>query len=146
MGLDFMVRELTMAGYDPTETAGAGIVVANANTLQMTMDLNGNGTTADFEENVTYVLFDHGGDGDQDLGRTVAGATELIAENISALSFNYTLADGTVTATPADPSQIQAIDVTLTGRTAQRDPQYPTNEGYRTLTLTTRILVRNMAL
>jgi len=143
-GLDFMGRELSMAGYDPTEAAGAGIMVANANTLQVTMDLNGNGTTADADENVTYVLFNN--DGDQSLGRTVAGTTELVATNISALRFDYTLADGTVTATPADPGQIRAIDVTLTGRTAQPDPQYPTNGGYRDLTLTTRILLRNIAL
>ena len=143
-GLDFMARELSMAGYDPTETAGAGIVVANANTLQVTMDLNGNGTTADTDENVTYVLFNNGGN--QSLGRTVAGTTELVAANISALQFSYALADGTITATPANSSQIRAIDVTLTGRTAQPDPQYSTNGGYRDLTLTTRILVRNMGL
>lgn len=143
-GLDFMVRELSMAGYDPLETTGAGIVVANANTLQVTMDLNNNGTTADADEDVTYVLFDNGGS--QSLGRTVAGVTELVAENISTLRFNYTLADGTVTATPADPSQIRAINVTLTGRTAQPDLQYPTNGGYRNLTLATTVLVRNMAL
>lgn len=143
-GLDFMVRELSMAGYDPTGTAGSGIVMANAHTLQVTMDLNGNGTTADADEDVTYVLFGNGGS--QSLGRTVAGTTELVAENISALRFNYTLADGTVTATPADPSQIRAIDVALTGRTARPDPQYPTHGGYRDLTLTTSVLLRNMAL
>jgi type IV pilus assembly protein PilW len=143
-GLDFMVRELSMAGYDPTETSGAGILVANANTVQVTMDLNGNGTTADADENVAYILFNN--NGNLSLGRTVAGTTELVAEHISALSFNYTLDDGTVTATPADPSEIRAIDITMTGRTAQPDPQYPTNNGYRVLTLTTRVLVRNMAL
>lgn len=144
MGLDFISRDLAMAGYDPTETSGAGIGVANASTLQVTMDLNGNGTTADADEDVTYTLYDHDQDGDQDLGRTVGGITELIAENIATLSFAYTLADGTVTTTPADPSQIRAIDVTLTGRTARPDPQYA--DGYRKVTLNTTILVRNMAL
>lgn len=143
MGLDFISRDLAMAGYDPTETSGAGIVVANASTLQVTMDLNGNGTTADADEDVTYTLYDHDKDGDQDLGRTVGGITELIAENIATLSFAYTLADGTVTTTPADPSQIRAIDVTLSGRTARPDPQYA--DGYRNVTLNTTILVRNMA-
>lgn len=143
-GLDFMVRELNMTGYDPTETAGAGIVVANANTLQVTMDLDGNGSTADADEDVAYTLFDN--DGDQSLGRTVGGVTELVAASIEDLRFSYTLADGTVTTTPADPSQIRAIDITLTGRTAQPDPQYSTNQGYRNLTLTTRVLVRNMDL
>jgi type IV pilus assembly protein PilW len=146
MGLDFMARELAMAGYDPAETSGAGIVLANATTLQVTIDLNGNGTTADAGENVTYGLYDYDKDGDQDLGRTVGGVTELIAEHIAALGFMYTLADGTVTATPADPSQIRVVAITLTGRTSGLDPQYPAHGGYRNLTLTTTVLVRNMAL
>ena len=33
-GMDFMIRELTMAGYDPTEAAGASVVAAGPNTIQ----------------------------------------------------------------------------------------------------------------
>ena len=143
-GLDFMGRELSMTGYDPTETAGAGVVVATATTVQVTMDLDGNGDTTGADEDVTYALFNN--DGRPSLGRTVGGATELVAENIAALQFTYVLDDDTVTATPADPAQIRAVDITLTGRTAQPDPHFEANNGYRNLTLTTRILLRNMAL
>ena len=141
-GLDFMGRELSMTGYNPTETAG--VVTATATTVQVTMDLDSNGDTTGADEDVTYVLFNH--DGRPSLGRTVGGVTELVAENIAALQFIYILDDDTVTTAPADPAQLRAIDVTLTRRTPQPDPHYEANNGYRTLTLTTRILLRNLAL
>lgn len=143
-GMYFMARELTMAGYDPTETSGAAIVTAAATTLQVSMDLNGDGDTADSDEHVTYALYDAEGDGDQDLGRDAGGGSQLVAENIVTLAFAYTLADETTTATPADLSQIRSIDVSLTARTATPDPQHATNSGYRTKTLTTTIQVRNL--
>ncbi|UCG79835.1 MAG: prepilin-type N-terminal cleavage/methylation domain-containing protein, partial [Desulfobacterales bacterium] len=40
-GLRLMTEELSKAGYDPTGTAGAGLVVAGPDTIQFTMDLNG---------------------------------------------------------------------------------------------------------
>ena len=145
-GLDLMKREIMMIGYDPTATAGAGIVAATANSLQFTMDLNGDGDLGDTEENVTYALYDPDADGDQDLGRTVDGATQLVAENIDSMSLTYTLADGTTTTTPtaAELSQIRLVEVSLTSRTARPDPQYPTHGGYRTQLLTMAIHLRNL--
>ena len=75
-GMDFIARELAMAGYDPTEGAGAGIVVATATTIQATMDLSNDGDTGDADENVTYVLYDAEGDGaTRTSAGTRAGAT-----------------------------------------------------------------------
>ena len=151
-GMDFMVREITMAGYDPTNNAAAGIVTAAAGTIRFTMDLNGDGDTVDANEEVTYILYDADGDGDQDLGRdpgapgAPGGGTQLIAENVPALAFVYRLADGTTTSTPADLSQIRGLDVSLTIRTAKPDPQYASNNGYRTRVLTTRVQIRNLGL
>jgi type IV pilus assembly protein PilW len=151
-GMDFMVREITMAGYDPTRNAGAGIVTAAAGAIRFTMDLNEDGDTVDVNEEVTYALYDADGDGDPDLGRdpgepgAPGGGPQVVAENAPTLAFVYTLADGTATSTPADPGQIRSLDVSLTVRTARPDPQYATNDGYRTRTLTTRIQVRNLGL
>ncbi len=141
-----MIRELAMASYDPTQAAGAGIVVASASTLQATMDLDNDGDTDDIDENVTYALYDAGEDGSLELGRDAGGGNQLVAVNIQSLAFTYTLANGTTTSNPADLSQIRAINVALTARTAQPDQQYPTNNGYRTLTLTTTLWVRNLGL
>lgn len=95
------------------------------------------------EENVTYALYDPDSDGDNDLGRTTNTVTQLVAENIQSLAFTYTLADGTITATPGTLSEIRLIEVSLTGRTAKPDPQYPGS--YRTRNLTMAIQARNMA-
>ncbi len=143
--IDFMVREITMAGYDPEGTSGASIVAAAANAIQFTMDTSKNGAIEP-DEDVTYGLYDDGGDGDQDLGRTSNGVTQLIAENIQALVFQYTLADGTTTDAPADPSQVRAVEVSLTTRTANPDAKFPTNGGYRSQTLASSIQVRNLGL
>jgi type IV pilus assembly protein PilW len=146
--LDFMIREIAMAGYDPTDTAGAGIVSATANAIQFTMDLNRNRDTNDLGENVTYGLYDADGDGDADLGRDLGdgNGNQLVAENISVLTLMYTLADGTTDPNPADPSQIRSVNVTLTARTAQPDPHRTTQDGYRTRTLTLATEIRNMGL
>lgn len=148
--MGFMARELTMAGYDPTGCTCVGIVVATANTLQVTQDLNGDGDAGDANENITYVLYDDGGDGDQDLGRDTDGpggvAPMLVAENVETLTFAYTLADGTTTAAPADLTQVRTIDMTLIARTAQPDAQYEMNGGYRTHQLTETVQLRNLGL
>lgn len=40
-GLDIMVREIRMAGYDPLGTADAGILTAHADSIEFTMDIGG---------------------------------------------------------------------------------------------------------
>lgn len=144
-GIDFLVRELTMAGYDPAGTSGASIIAATANSIQFSMDISKNGVIEP-DENVTFLLYDDGQDGDLDLGRLSNGVTLLIAENIQNFSLLYTLADGTKTDAPADPSQIRAVDVSLTARTKYADAHFPDNQGYRSQTLSASIQVRNMGL
>jgi type IV pilus assembly protein PilW len=145
-GLELMVREIRMAGYNPTRAAGVGIIAAGPNTIRITMDLNGDGDVADADEDITYSLYDSGGDGDQDLGRKPAGGTnQPMAENIQSLNFEYTLADGSTTTTPATPSQVRMIKATLTARTAKPDRDYPSNGGHRTYTLESVITPRNLA-
>lgn len=42
--LGIMVGDIRMAGCDPTDTGGAGFIVANASKIEFTYDLNGSGT------------------------------------------------------------------------------------------------------
>lgn len=144
-GIDFLTREITMAGYDPEGTAGANIIAATANSIQFSMDLSKNGAI-EGDEDITYLLYDDGDDGDLDLGRTTNGVTQLIAENIQNFALQYQLSDGTTTDAPADPSQIRAVEVSLTARTKNPDAKFTANGGYRSQTLTASIQVRNLAL
>ena len=95
----YMEREIRMAGCDPSGSAGAGFVTANADLIRFTEDIRGkddidppDGDTGDPNEDITYSLADGDGDGDLDLVRdTQAGeviAERVIAENISSKSLH----------------------------------------------------------
>jgi type IV pilus assembly protein PilW len=145
-GLALMAREIRMAGYNPTGAPGVGIVVAGPQTIRITMDLNSDGDTNDANEDVVYSLYDSGNDGDLDLGRKPAGGQNIpVAENIDSLQFVYTLDDGSTTTTPANPSQIKGVQITLTARTAKPDLAYPAHGGHRLARLMSQITPRNLA-
>jgi type IV pilus assembly protein PilW len=105
-----MLREIRMAGYDPTHKAGAGIPEANSTRINITMDINGNngdgdGDCNDSNENITYGFSntndaDHDGIADKgaaDLGRKTGSGRgsgfQPVAENIEAIGFAYAYYD-----------------------------------------------------
>ncbi len=133
--MNMMEREIRMAGCDPFDIAGAGIVTAGANTIQFTMDLNYDSDVADNNENITYSLYTT--DGIQKLGRKEPGDTnKAVAEHIKSLEFIYLDAGGVVTSTL---SKIRSVQITLEAKTANIEPE-------RTEQLTTLIKVRNLGL
>lgn len=152
--MDIMIREIRMAGYDPTGTANAGIVTANTTSITITEDLDGDGSFAG-DENITYALADSDGDGDNDLERN----DNLIAENIDALDFLYLDETGTSTAVP---SEIRAVQITMVAKTGRGDRGYvdsvvytnqqgtpilgPINDNSRRKRLTAEVRCRNMGL
>jgi type IV pilus assembly protein PilW len=141
VAMDMMTREIRMAGYDPLQTANAGIVSPMPNSINFTMDLNADGNTTDANENVTYALYTS--DGIQKLGRTTNGGTAWpVAEYIQSLTFEYYDKNGAVTATPAN---IRTIKITVAAETALPDPDYTLNNGHRTATLTSHVTPRNLA-
>ncbi len=52
--MDFMIREIRMAGYNPTDNGFNGIAVCNATTLQVLADLDQDGLTTGTDEDITY--------------------------------------------------------------------------------------------
>lgn len=152
--MDIMIREIRMAGYDPTGTANAGIVTANTTSINITEDLDGDGSVAG-DENITYVLADSDGDGDNDLERN----NNLIAENIDALDFLYLDETNNPTAVP---SEIRAVQITMVAKTGRGDRGYvdsvvytnqqgtgilgPINDNSRRKRLTAEVRCRNMGL
>ncbi len=97
--LDLMVREIRSAGYNPTEATNGtecadgvnpgvpGIVVANAQTLQFTLDFDGDGDCSGPNEDFTFA-YDAV---NQDITRAVDGgaAQSLTDGNATALQFAY---------------------------------------------------------
>ena len=147
VGMALMVREIRLAGYNPTGIPGVGIMAVGPHTIRITIDLNEDHDTNDENEDLTYSLYDSGTDGDLDLGRKpMGGQNTPVVENVENLHFVYTLLDGSTTSTPASPSQIRLVHVSLTTRTTRPDPGYPTNSGHRTYTLQSLITPRNLAL
>ena len=53
-GIDFVERDLRMAGFDPAGTNEAGILAASTNSIQFTMDLDEDSLFNSAGENITY--------------------------------------------------------------------------------------------
>jgi prepilin-type N-terminal cleavage/methylation domain-containing protein len=144
---DLMVTELTMAGFNPTQSANftafsVSSPTAIAPTMQASqfrifMDLPANPadvTTADgnitigSNEDITYSL------NGTDLQRN----GQVVITNVTNLRLTYRDSNGVVTATAAD---IRQIDVTMTVRASAPDPR---TGQIRSIELTTIVFPRNL--
>ncbi|MEW6327319.1 MAG: prepilin-type N-terminal cleavage/methylation domain-containing protein [Thermodesulfobacteriota bacterium] len=146
---DLMITELTMAGFNPTQSANfTAFTVSNpapigptidATQLRIFMDLPANPadvTTADgnitvsSNEDITYSL------NGTDLQRN----GQTVIPNVTNLSFTYRDGDGNPTVIAAD---IRQIDVTMTVQASAPDPRTGQT---RSITLTTIVFPRNLLL
>lgn len=144
---DLMITDLTMAGFNPTQSANfTAFAVSSpapigstidATQIRIFMDLPANPadvTTADgnitigSNEDITYSL------NGTDLQRN----GQTVIPNVTNLSFTYRDSNGVVTATAAD---IRQIDVTMTVQASAPDPR---TGNIRSITLTTIVLPRNL--
>ena len=132
-GMQKMGRELPMAGRDPSGIAGAGLVLADSDTIRFTTDLNGDGDVSDVDEDVTYAL------DTKQLQLTRNG--QPVALNIprGGLEFKYSDRNGhRLGTTPLDGvtrKRVSRINIRLKARTAEPDPEYAPDKGYRTKTV-----------
>jgi type IV pilus assembly protein PilW len=144
-GIDIMAREIGMAGYDPrrvnsnasTTDDFSGVAVSSSQ-LQIRTDLNGDGAiNASSEENIIYAY----NATDKQITRNSGSGNQPFIENVDSFTFQYLDGSGAATASAA---QVRRIRITITGRTAKADPNYPNNGGYRTYTLTEVVSPRNL--
>jgi type IV pilus assembly protein PilW len=76
---------------------------------------------------------------------TDGGGSQVIAEGIENLQFRYVLNDKSESDSPADPSKIRMVRVTINARTRISDPELKGEPGgFRRRTIASNILVRNM--
>ena len=136
--MDIMVREIKMAGYDPTNIPGfVALPTTIATQIRVVANLNEDNDANDNNEDITYTY-----NAANDLiQRTVGGTPTTLAENISDLEFKYLDENGAGTAVPADIRQIQ---VEITAETRNPDPNFPANGGIREYELTSVVTPPNL--
>jgi len=137
--MDIMVREIKMAGYDPTDIPGfVALPTTSATQIRIVANIvDTNNVTTDDNEDITYTY-----DAANDLiQRTVGGTTTTLAENISDLEFEYLDENGTVTAVTAEIRQIQ---IEITAETRNPDPNFSANGGIREYELTAVVTPPNL--
>ena len=123
----YMEKEIRMAGCDPTGRTNAGIIQANANLMQFTGDIDGDGTIGT-NENITYSL----------LNNNLLRNGITIGENIDAMNFVYldgasppnSLNPGITDVSASSIPDIQSVQVTVLARTGKEDPRYTDSTTY----------------
>jgi len=131
-------RELRMAGYNPVRGISFNGITYDPVQLHIQADLNGNGVLTDTNEDITY-SFDAA---NLRLLRTAPNGL-IVFQNIQTFTFSYLDTNGNPTTTTAD---IRQVMVSIKARAANPDPTYPENNGYRTLTLQSRVTPRDLGL
>lgn len=158
--MNLMVREIRMAGCDPTGAGGIGFLNdtddrynTDGNSIHFTIDTTDTAGTGSPDglvdgpnEDINYYLYTT--NGIQKIGRRTggAGSPSPVAEYITALSFAYYDSSGAVLSPPlstADLDNIYAVDISITAQTPECDPITHTKKSN---SLTTRVKVRNAGL
>ena len=131
-----LARDLQRAGYNPTNASFPGILYDPAQ-LQVSADLDGDGTTTGVNENVVYTY----DPGQLRLVRR-SGVAQMEFRDIQDFTYSYLDASGTATTVSAN---IRQVRLSLTARTSLPDPKYPLNGGYQTFQVNFRVAARNLA-
>lgn len=112
-GFNLMVSEIRQAGYDPKGTSGAGMISAQSDRIQFSMDRDGDGKVlGEPGEYLSYSIY--ASDGKPNLGRksTNTAVNSAVAENIEALGFAYAIdSDGDGELDTRQGRVIWAVDV-----------------------------------
>ena len=136
--MDMISGEVAAAGYRPTDGSVFVGISYDTSQLQVMADLNGKDGPTDSNEDIIYSY----NSSDKRIVRNTGGGNQPLVENVQNFSFEYLDATGNPTAVTAD---IRQIRLTITVRTSKPDPKYSVNSGYRTFTLTSLVIPRNLA-
>ena len=152
IGLDMLARDIRLAGYNPDGGAGTGFVdniafggvqvFTNATQIAFTADLDGDGA-------IDVVTQDVNGNGSIDLAdleriayslngtnlqRWTTGAVswQTVAEHVENVEFQYVLANGTQTTTPAAAqlANIRSVRISILVSTENPDPNFTNPRTY----------------
>jgi len=143
IGIDFMVRNIRMAGLDPLGTAGGTIEQATSTTIRFTSDLDMNGSI-DNPENQERMTYQYDA-GNQRLRRCLYEGTgsdswQTLIDNVSALTLGYLDAGGNIITTPVASTDLDSIKTVVVSMTC-----FGTDTQGQTFsrTINTRVICRN---
>ena len=124
-----MVREIRMAGCDPSLSDFPTFLTLNSAEIGFSMDIVGDGDVNDVGENITYKLLNN------ELLRTDAagGGARSIIKNVEALNFIYYDENSNITVVPAD---VRIVQVALVVRSSNEDYAFTDNRLYSIKDLT----------
>ena len=140
--LDIITRELKMAGYKPNGGTFNGITYSTSQ-LMIQADLDSSGTlstSSGANEQITYAYDSANKWITRKMG---TGTVEVLANDITAFTFSYLDSSGATTTTS---SSIRQVAISITSTTAKPDPNYSSNNGYRTYQITATITPPNLGL
>lgn len=137
VGLYFMVRDMRLAGFDPRDSADAGIEAATATKIRFTADRDRDGLIEEAEEERLTYDFDSV---NNRIRRCLYEGTgseswQTLIKKVQNLTFNYLDIDGNSTGNPAE---IRTVEISLTVQDI--DAQGNTF----TRTLNKRVICRNL--
>lgn len=132
-GVNVMVREIRMAGFDPSDTKKYNVLAASNISFNFTADINMDGGAPGAGETFLYELYDTDADGINDALRRTPGGS-AVAENIEQLEFYYTLADGTQTTAPtaSQLSEIRDVQISILAKAGRPDRNFLNTATYTT--------------
>lgn len=152
--MNYLIRKIRNAGYDPTESTRFSITDTNfgstnapsATAIYFTMDSDGNGTV-DFNDDERIAFQWDGATTLQiasiDTGTGAVASWTTLARNVTDFSVSYLDETGAAT---TDYDDMRQIDLSMTCQTEKADPNYSQNSGYRTTSSSTIIRPRNLGL
>ena len=120
VGVDFMVRNIRIAGLDPLNTAGAGIEQATTTRIRFTSDIDMNGIidNPQDEERITYEYDSANNRLRRCLYEGTTGESwQTLIDNVSVLSLGYLDANGNTIAVPVaatDLDNIKTVVISMT--------------------------------
>jgi len=134
-GLDFVEREIRLAGYG-LSPGTPPLIQMDPQIVRFQLDRDRNGPPF----NAVSYRFQR--DRSQLQRRVDSGPWAPLVEQVSDLAFTYQ--DGTDAVTE-DPREVRRVGVALTVRAFRPDPAWPENGGYRTRTLERALSLRNVS-
>jgi type IV pilus assembly protein PilW len=148
--MDLMSREIKLAGYKPRGTEAFVGVTYSTTELRIRANLNGhltdaqggNATIEDSSDEHVVYTFDAANRQVKRAYGAVASTAEVLANNVTAFNFDYLDSSGTPTNVSAN---IRQVSLNITARTSKPDPNFTTNNGYRTYNISTVITPSNLA-